>query len=41
MQDPNLMIRLDFTSDEHLEAHEQLMADGLTEEQAARSLAFL
>jgi len=41
MQDPNLAIRPDFTSDEHLEAREQLVADGLTEEQAARSLASL
>ena len=41
MQDPNLAIRPDFTSDEHREAREQLVTDGLTDEQAARSLASL
>jgi len=41
MQDPNLAVMPDFTSDEHLEACTQLVNDGFTDDQAARSLASL
>ncbi|OJA12394.1 hypothetical protein AZE42_09107 [Rhizopogon vesiculosus] len=38
---PNLAVRPDFMSDKHQEAHQQLINEGLTEEQAARTLASL
>jgi len=39
--DPNLAVRPDFTSDEHQEACQQLIIEGLTDEQAARTLSSL
>ena len=41
MQDPNLAVMPDFTTIEHLEARTQLVNDGFTDAQAARSLASL
>ncbi|KAG2060457.1 hypothetical protein BDR06DRAFT_871756, partial [Suillus hirtellus] len=40
-EDPNEAIRPDFASDEYQEARQQLVEDGITAEQAARSLAAL
>ncbi|KAG1875717.1 hypothetical protein F4604DRAFT_1581690, partial [Suillus subluteus] len=40
-EDPNEAIRPDFTSIEHQEARQQLIEEGFTDEQAARSLAAL
>jgi hypothetical protein len=39
--DPNLARRPDFTLDEHQQARQLLIDEGLSEEQAARSLAAL
>ncbi|KAG1730262.1 uncharacterized protein EDB91DRAFT_1310362 [Suillus paluster] len=41
MEDPNKAIRPDFMSPEHQDEHQPLIAKGLSEEQAARSLAAL
>jgi hypothetical protein len=41
LEDPNFAVRPDFTLPEHEAARQQLIDDGLTNEQAARSLAAL
>jgi hypothetical protein len=41
MEDPNEAERPDYTTEEHQAARQQLVDEGLTEEQAARSLAAL
>ncbi|KAG1717280.1 uncharacterized protein EDB91DRAFT_1353100 [Suillus paluster] len=41
MEDPNEAIRPDFTSPEHQDERQPLIAEGLSEEQAARSLTAL
>jgi hypothetical protein len=40
-ENPNEAIRSDFTTIEHQEAHQQLVDEGLSKEQAARSLTAL
>jgi len=40
-QNPNEAVRTDFTTQEHQEARQQLIEEGLDAEQAARSLAAL
>jgi hypothetical protein len=41
LEDPNEAIRPDFTAQEHQESRQQLIEEGLSEEQAARSLTAL
>ncbi|KAG1812960.1 uncharacterized protein BJ212DRAFT_1220009, partial [Suillus subaureus] len=41
LEDPNLAVRPDFTSQEHEASRQQLISDGLTEQRAAQSLAAL